>query len=129
MECYDRFLQCVKKCFHQHLHDVRITLPDMCSFFGFFRVHLMTDGVNKKSWDRIIIDSTNPQRGCEVAKLALCGEDVKTAAVPPDEVPLPGRYARGESSPGSRLCALRTGLFPLGDEPLTVTTSKRSIYL
>ena len=31
-----------------------------------------------------------PQRGCEVAKLALCGEDVKTAAVPPDEVPLPG---------------------------------------
>ena len=29
-------------------------------------------------------------RGCEVAKLALCGEDVKTAAVPPYEVPLPG---------------------------------------
>ena len=29
-------------------------------------------------------------RGCEVAKLALCGEDVKTAAVPPCEVPLSG---------------------------------------
>ena len=29
-------------------------------------------------------------RGCEVAKLALCGEDVKTAAVPPCEVPLTG---------------------------------------
>ena len=28
--------------------------------------------------------------GCEVAKLALCGEDVKTAAVPPYEVPLTG---------------------------------------
>ena len=40
---------------------MRTTLPDMCSFFGFFRVHLMTDGVNKKSWDRIIIDSTNTE--------------------------------------------------------------------
>ena len=29
-------------------------------------------------------------RGCEVAKLALCSEDVKTAALPPYEVPLPG---------------------------------------
>ena len=28
--------------------------------------------------------------GCEVAKLVLCGEDVKTAAVPPYEVPLMG---------------------------------------
>ena len=31
-----------------------------------------------------------PQGGCEVAKLALCSEDVKTAALPPYEVPLPG---------------------------------------
>ena len=35
-------------------------------------------------------ESAAPQRGCEVAKLVLCSEDVKTAAVPPYEVPLTG---------------------------------------
>ena len=31
-----------------------------------------------------------PPEGCEVAKIDLCSEDVKTAAVPPCEVPLTG---------------------------------------
>ena len=35
-------------------------------------------------------ENAAPQRGCEVAKLVLCSEDVKTAALPPYEVPLPG---------------------------------------
>ena len=51
----------------------------------------------------IVHAQNTPPEGCEVAKLALCGEDVKTAAVPPylsrrnllavksDEVPLTGK--------------------------------------
>ena len=35
-------------------------------------------------------ESAAPSWGCEVAKLALCSEDVKTAALPPWEVPLTG---------------------------------------
>ena len=47
-------------------------------------------GTDKYGCVRKHTESAAPQRGCEVAKLALCGEDVKTAAVPPCEVPLTG---------------------------------------
>ena len=59
------------------------------------------------------IPTQNPlQGGCEVAKINLCGEDVKTAAVPPYEVPLtgsgcvkncvlgqPGKFAQSQNTP------------------------------
>ena len=65
----------------------------------FFKRFVCTD---KYGCVRKHTESATP-RGCEVAKLALCGEDVKTAAVPPclsrrnllavksDEVPLTGK--------------------------------------
>ena len=64
----------------------------------FFKRFICTD---KYGCVRKHTENATP-RGCEVAKLALCGEDVKTAAVPPclsrrnllavksDEVPLTG---------------------------------------
>ena len=45
----------------------------------------------RNDFTRTITNTHNTPLGrCEVAKSALCSEDVKTAALPPCEVPLPG---------------------------------------